>query len=153
MSNALLVFGSLIKAVVPIDVLHGVFGSCREFVSLRGATKKRYVGPALSRRLTHNVHFQKKKKSALDNVFGTGCNNKQIFTVQLKDIKHMPMAPNSLISVGQLTDHNYLAHFTRNGVEFKTHKDKPSWKDEMSGSCIKCMPGLQRQTNSRQNLS
>ena len=47
-------------------------------------------------------------------------NNKQTFTVQLKDVKHAPMAPNNLISVGRLTDHNYLAHFTQNGVEFKT---------------------------------
>ena len=47
-------------------------------------------------------------------------NNKQTFTVQLKDVKHTPAAPNNLISVGQLMDHNYLAHFTQNGVEFKT---------------------------------
>ena len=39
-------------------------------------------------------------------------NNKQTFTVQLKDVKHAPTAPNNLISVGRLTDHNYLAHFT-----------------------------------------
>ena len=33
--------------------------------------------------------------------------NKKIFTVQLKDVKHAPTAPNNLISIGRLMDHNY----------------------------------------------
>ena len=47
-------------------------------------------------------------------------NKNKIFTVQLKDVKHAPTAPNNLISVGRLRDHNYLVHFTWNRVEFKT---------------------------------
>ena len=47
-------------------------------------------------------------------------NKNKIFTVQLKDVKHAPTAPNNIISVGWLMDHNYLAHFMWNGVELKT---------------------------------
>src|SRR6266481_2072124 len=47
-------------------------------------------------------------------------NKNKIFTVQLKDVKHAPMAPNNLISIGQLMDHNYRANFTRGRVEFQT---------------------------------
>ena len=47
-------------------------------------------------------------------------NKNKIFTVQLKDVKHAPMAPNNLISIGWLTDHNYCANFTRGRVEFQT---------------------------------
>src|SRR6266481_3257334 len=47
-------------------------------------------------------------------------NKNKIFTVQLKDVKHAPMAPNNLISIGQLTDHNYHANFTHGRVEFQT---------------------------------
>ena len=39
-------------------------------------------------------------------------NQNNIFTVQLMDVKHAPMAPNNLISIGWLTDHNYCANFT-----------------------------------------
>ena len=46
--------------------------------------------------------------------------NKKIFTVQLKDVKHAPTAPNNLISIGWLTDHNYLAKFTWDGIKFQT---------------------------------
>ena len=45
--------------------------------------------------------------------------NKKIFTVQLKDVKHAPTAPNNLISIGWLMDHNYLAKFTWDGIEFQ----------------------------------
>ena len=38
--------------------------------------------------------------------------NNKIFTVHLKDVKHTPTAPNNLISIGRLTDHNYHANFT-----------------------------------------
>src|SRR6266481_5487605 len=47
-------------------------------------------------------------------------NKNKIFTVQLKDVKHAPMAPNNLISIGRLTDHNYHANFTHGRVEFQT---------------------------------
>ena len=49
-------------------------------------------------------------------------NKNKIFTVLLKDVKHAPTAPNNLISIGQLTDHNYHANFTRGGVEFQTQQ-------------------------------
>ena len=44
----------------------------------------------------------------------------KIVTVQLKDVKHAPTAPNNLISIGRLTDHNYRANFTWSGVKFQT---------------------------------
>src|SRR6266481_430349 len=47
-------------------------------------------------------------------------NKNKIFTVQLKDVKHAPMAPNNLISIRWLMDHNYHANFTCGGVEFQT---------------------------------
>src|SRR6266481_1039822 len=48
-------------------------------------------------------------------------NKNKIFTVQLKDVvQHAPTAPNNLISIGQLMDHNYHANFTCGGVEFQT---------------------------------
>ena len=36
--------------------------------------REQWFCPALRRRLTHDAHFQKKKKSASDNVFRTCCN-------------------------------------------------------------------------------
>src|SRR6266481_6414488 len=47
-------------------------------------------------------------------------NKNKIFTVQLKDVKHAPTAPNNLISIRPLMDHNYHANFTRGRVEFQT---------------------------------
>jgi len=40
--------------------------------------------------------------------------------VHLKDVKHAPTAPNNLISIGQLTDHNHQADFILSGVQFQT---------------------------------
>ena len=37
----------------------------------------------------------------------------------MKDVKHAPMAPNNLISIGQLMDNNYLAKFTWDGIKFQ----------------------------------
>ena len=55
-----------------------------------------------------------------------------------------PMAPNNLISVGQLIDHNYLPHFTQNGVEFKTPQGqtfaegrKVGWLNQMRAQITK----------------
>jgi len=40
------------------------------------------------------------------------------YSVTLQDVKHVPNAPNNIISIGWLTDNTYTAHFTKSIVEF-----------------------------------
>src|SRR6266481_3644980 len=60
-------------------------------------------------------------------------NKNKIFTVQLKDVKHAPTAPNNLISIRRLTDHNYHANFTRGGVEFQTPQGQTFAEGQKNG--------------------
>src|SRR6266481_4178370 len=57
----------------------------------------------------------------------------KIFTVQLKDVKHAPTAPNNLISIGRLTDHNYHANFTCGRVEFQTPQGQTFAEGQKNG--------------------
>ena len=72
--------------------------------------------------------------------------NKKIFTVQLKDVKHAPMAPNNLISIGRLMDHRFITIWLNlHGMVSnpRHHKARFLWKDKRLGSYTKCMPRLQ----------
>ena len=46
--------------------------------------------------------------------------NNTVYLVTLTDVKHAPIAPNNIISVGCLTDKGCTANFTATSVEFKS---------------------------------
>src|SRR6266481_104592 len=69
-------------------------------------------------------------------------NKNKLFTVQLKDVKHAPIAPNNLISIGWLMDHNYRANFTHGRVEFQTPQGQTFAEGQKNGQLCYTLAAL-----------